>query len=502
MIFEILDRWGVYQPKSKNMVFLTWDNWNDFNYYTSFGIFYVDNNSKKQSLGNIMIGFKGQKEKERVFNIGHYFDYIGDDYFSLGQSEEYYENLKKLDPEVRDEILILLNDLAKNIDLLEAVIHEPVVEYSFLRSLSKSTITGQFKRLALGGAKLTPYSFSFSQVNIDHPQDLNLSFDVEPESLPPSNVHVLIGRNGVGKTYLINNMINSLLDSKSTEVGFKFKNDDDHGDNNSSFANLICISFSAFDELNMRTEDISNVDGLKYSYIGLRYNSGLNMKDPATLPDEFYESLSICKSRGLKKRWEGAVSTLRSDPNFREAGVVELISLSDSRLSHAKIIKTFRRLSSGHKIILLTITKLIEKLQERSLVIMDEPEAHLHPPLLSAFIRTVSDLLTTTNGVAMVATHSPVILQEVPKSCAWKLRRSGSLAVADRFDIESFGENIGILTNEIFGLEVTESGFYKLLSDLAESKYYDFNAVLKEFNYQLGMEARSVLMAIIASKNK
>lgn len=506
MNFEILDRWGEYPARSKNKVFLTWDNWNDYSYYTSFGIFYVDEYSKKFELGAIMIGFKGQRKDDRVYKVGYSFEYIGDNYFSLGASEEYYENLKKIDSDIRDEILVSLNDIAKNNDILEDVINEPVVIHSFLRSLSQSTITGQFHRIASGGAKLTPYSFTFTQPNIDNSHNLVLSFDVEPESLPPTNVHVLIGRNGVGKTYLINNMIDALYLDEGEESAngfFEFRDTEDYDEYESTFANLLYVSFSAFDEIDPRDEESISYSGLKYSHIGLwQYNDNkIAIKDPTMLPNEFCDSLDICKSRALKERWIKAIINLQSDPNFREAGIIELIDLDNSRPARAKILKTFRRLSSGHKIILLTITKLIEKLQERSLVIIDEPEAHLHPPLLSAFIRTVSDLLTITNGVAIIATHSPVILQEVPKSCAWKLRRRGSLSIAERFNRESFGENIGILTNDIFGLEVTESGFYKLLSESAESENYNYDAVLRKFNFQLGMEARSILMAIIANNN-
>jgi len=117
------------------------------------------------------------------------------------------------------------------------------------------------------------------------------------------------------------------------------------------------------------------------------------------------------------------------------------------------------------KIVLLTITRLVEEVEERTLVLLDEPEAHLHPPLLSAFIRSLSNLLIDRNGVAIIATHPPVVLQEVPKSCVWNIRRSESEIKVERLEIESFGENVGILTREVFGLEVTQSGFHKLLKD-------------------------------------
>ena len=78
------------------------------------------------------------------------------------------------------------------------------------------------------------------------------------------------------------------------------------------------------------------------------------------------------------------------------------------------------------------IAKLIELVEEKTLVLMDEPEEHLHPPLVAAFIRALSNLLTYRNGVGIVATHSPVIVQEVPKKCVWILRRSGDELVGER----------------------------------------------------------------------
>jgi predicted ATP-binding protein involved in virulence len=165
------------------------------------------------------------------------------------------------------------------------------------------------------------------------------------------------------------------------------------------------------------------------------------------------------------------------------------------------IFKTFSKLSSGHKIVILTITRLIETVEECTLVLLDEPEMHLHPPLLSAFIRALSELLIDRNGVGIITTHSPVILQEVPQSCVWKLRRSGYNAIAERLDIESFGENIGILTSEVFGLEVTNSGFHKMLYDAIEKHGRNYASVINLFNKELGSEARAILKVLINDSN-
>ncbi|QNT08105.1 AAA family ATPase [Marinomonas arctica] len=158
-------------------------------------------------------------------------------------------------------------------------------------------------------------------------------------------------------------------------------------------------------------------------------------------------------------------------------------------------------LSSGHSIVLLTITKLVATVQEKTLVLIDEPESHLHPPLLAAFIRALSDLLLTMNGVSIIATHSPVVLQEIPKNCVWKVYRQGVNTIVDRPKIETFAENLGTLTSEVFGLEVEQSGFHEMLKKSVESgKAY--KEILQEYRNQIGYEGRAILKGMIADRDK
>jgi hypothetical protein len=186
---------------------------------------------------------------------------------------------------------------------------------------------------------------------------------------------------------------------------------------------------------------------------------------------------------------------------FAEADVTSLLNLSGEDWA-ATAEHLFSLLSSGHAIVLLTVTRLVELVDEKTLVLLDEPEGHLHPPLLAAFIRCLSDLLVKRNGVAIVATHSPVVLQEVPRACAWKLRRSGLMSVAERPAIETFGENIGILTREVFGLQVTRSGFHGLLEMAVRSRRLNYDAVLTRFGGQLGAEARAIVQALVAERDR
>ena len=494
MKIKVIDRYGKPSRNDKSTIFLTLDNWNDFSFYTLFGMLFVDENSIIHEIGSIKIGFFGQQEGKRGFSIGNEFDNFDERYFSLGQSDLYYSNLNKLGENTSALILDSLNDIVKNDELYERAIKERVTRTSLFRTVSPSTVKSQFKRIALGGVRLSEYDFRFIAPKIRKDSShFDLSFRIEPESFPPTNIHVLIGRNGVGKTHLTNNMISALLDKNEEHNGkFEFQNEEEN-----EFANLISVTFSAFDDMTPRPEIKDKTKGLQYSYIGLKQiesikENSIVTKSSIKLKNEFYKSLEYCRS-SKRIRWIAGIEMLESDPNFKDADIKYLIDIENDEKFKKEAFSIFNRLSSGHKIVLLTITRIIETLQEKSLVLIDEPEAHLHPPLLSAFVRALSELLISTNGVAIIATHSPVILQEVPKSCAWKLRRTGAEAISERLMTETFGENVGVLTNEVFGLEVTNSGFYKLLDKVAKEKS-SYHEVLDYFGGQLGMEAKAILM--------
>jgi predicted ATPase len=391
------------------------------------------------------------------------------------------------------------------VDLYNKAILEDVTKVSFLRNISETTITGQFKRLATGGSKLTSYHFKFiTPVILDGVPPMELSFDVTPNSNPPTNIHILIGRNGVGKTYLINNMIDSLTKSneQSDKVGRFIALDNNEV---RLFANLVCVTFSAFDEFDHTPEQRDKSTGLQYSYIGLKEVQDVEHanepKNPSLLADEFVKSVIACKNNSRVSRWKKAISILESDPIFRAANITPLIDNILEYTIDESSAELFRKLSSGHKIVLLTITRLVETIQERSLVLFDEPESHLHAPLLSSFTRAVSDLLINRNGVGIIATHSPVILQEVPRACVWKLRRNGAEAIAERLEIESFGENVGVLTQEVFGLEVTDSGFHKILKKLVNTTD-SYEMAIEVLGGQIGLEAKAILRSLFYQKAK
>lgn len=71
--------------------------------------------------------------------------------------------------------------------------------------------------------------------------------------------------------------------------------------------------------------------------------------------------------------------------------------------------------------------------------------------------------------------------------------------IPERLEIETFGASISSLTSQVFGLEVTESGFHKLLSNAVE-KTNDYDKILESFEGKLGDEAKGILRILLAIK--
>lgn len=507
--------------KANNIAFLQLNNWDDYSYKTLFSLTVFDELGNERLIGSVKIGYVGQKHGWTETNIPEEFDKLQSTFYSLGQDADYYRNLvESLSVELRECVLIGLGDVAYSSERLLIAEKEDVFRASLLRSINQTTIDHQFQRILKNEAALTHYNFFYERSANEHYSGIKVEFEVKPNTKPSSNIHILIGRNGVGKTTLLNNMVDALLPNRGneSETGYFVDNiasswlgvvklPEDY------FAGIVSISFSAFDPFTPPIDQPDGDVGMRYCYIGLKKRVNHHgkehwiLKDKSDLCQDFTSSLLVCCSLTAKReRWIKAVNKLESDFNFAEMDLTKLTDSYEKDLSEIKDNFThkaknlFDRMSSGHAIVLLTVTKLIETVEEKTLVLLDEPESHLHPPLLSAFTRTLSELLFNRNGVAIIATHSPVVLQEVPTSCVSILRRTRLNSKVDRPERETFAENVGVLTREVFGLEVSKSGFHDLLSkSVADGKSYE--EIEEEYDYQLGFEGKAILRSLIQNRD-
>ena len=469
------------------------DNWNDYGYFTLFHLYYNGSEGEIE-IGQVKIAnvgmsaeFRYSRVKSSTTTIPRTFAELSSESFSLGQDREYYENLRALPDGLGAKALHALNDVAANSNLFERFAEEDVFQTALMRDLSKLTVETQFRRIIAGETALTPYRFSFSrEPSTDQQPPLRLDFGVHPACHPPTNIHVIIGANGVGKSKLLREFVAAVANPGAPSAGAFRDEIAKFGSEQATFpfAGLVHVAFSAFETDTPVHSSDETVTTIKL--VGL-------VSNPAQpLEVQFTESLRLCRSGPRRIRWLKAMGLLSAaDANLNE---IDFVSLLDSSIIDAS--RAFASMSSGHKIVVLTMSRLVELIEERTLVLFDEPETHLHPPLLSALICAVSDLVIGRNGVAIIATHSPVVLQEVPRSCVHVLRRAGNDVRVSQLDTESFGESVSRLTSEVFHLAVGQTGYHRALNHLLAEHNGDSEKVLEVLGGQLGSEGRFVLNAL------
>lgn len=522
MEFFVLPRGTRTPAAGQASVYLKIDHWNDFSFVTMFHMSVYDNNGHYHEIGPIKIAFKGQTVHVSTFEVMEAtFSSLDERFFSLGVGDDFYRNIAALPDNQGRMILKPLRDVVANPELISQVSDEKVFGTSLLRDVSLSVVKGQYARILEGKAALTDFLFSFNRPETQEVGAIEIDFNVSVDSSPSSNIHALIGRNGVGKTTLLNGMISAITHRENSEAKFTIPHPvaghqevpPDY------FSSLVSVSFSAFDPFDPPQEQPDPAKGTCYFYIGLK-----DVKMPGLLRtiSDLQEDCIGALIRSFhdpkkKERWLNAIEKLGSDEIFASMGLQRLLHIFnhikevyDKEQVDSEIFRQayrnevgsyLRKMSSGHAIVLLTITRLVATVEEKTLVLLDEPESHLHPPLLSALVRALSDLLHDRNGVAIIATHSPVVLQEIPKSCVWKIYRVGKEVSGKRPVIETFGENVGVLTSEVFSLEVERSGFVALLAKSVDSGR-SYNQILSDYSNQLGFEGRAILSSMIATREE
>ena len=124
------------------------------------------------------------------------------------------------------------------------------------------------------------------------------------------------------------------------------------------------------------------------------------------------------------------------------------------------------KLSSGQNIILYMVTEILSHIRFDSLILYDEPETHLHPNAISTLMNTLFDLVKRFQSFCVIATHSPLIIQEIPSRNIFVIEREDNSASIRGLERESLGENLTVITQDIFGNAEVAKHFVTTIQDL------------------------------------
>lgn len=456
---------------------LTKDSWNDHGYVTTFYLDYWKDNSV-QAMGIIKILHHSHSDTRDV--IEESFDKLTEDFISLGSNMEFYEKIIKILGKVKAKsVLTRLRDIS--IIGLEGnkkfTLEHEGIQNSFFRSSAGRYLYYEVKdKFFLDkGAQDRDYSFNFKAQLNDDDDFKNIKFDFTKKNELPNRLFTIVGKNGVGKTRLLNQLAESLFDSSKTENKNRFSifsnTSEQMIDNIPIYNKIIAISFSVFDKfykgpVNVEeksrrdTQESDDEDQTKfnnYTYIGLH-----KVDNSVYSADELVQ----INKRAFKKIQDNNLEHLFID------------SINSSNILNYKLEFNFdygqffsEVYSSGQSIFITMLCRLLSEIREGSLIFLDEPELYLHPNAIANLARIYYEILNQFKSYAILCTHSPILLQEIPSRYVRKMSLiDGDSISYTKPNIETFGANISDITSDIFNVQDNESLYRSLLVEWVKEK--------------------------------
>ncbi|MFQ2156195.1 AAA family ATPase [Aeromonas hydrophila] len=311
-------------------------------------------------------------------------------------------------------------------------------------------------------------------------------------------IHVLIGENGSGKTFLLNGIAKNYLSLKY-----------DFHDRNELFSRVITLSNTINDHCYRPTNITKNRTKTdNYNFISLTAKKHYDnlfirgrkltllsliemvKKRDATkegffrqsqLLDNITETVIPNFSIGIKtnnkeikhKNFSSLIDhympvSFYSNPTLSHGTKIEY-TLPDEEIVFYKEDQPFE-LSSGQLAFLTSMFSLISIIETNSLILIEEPENYLHPSLLTNFISSLTSILRDTNSVAIATTHSALVLREVPSQQVTILHRKNGITRFKKTKIETFGADTHQIMIDVFGDLHSNAIFRTEISNLAKKK--------------------------------
>lgn len=139
-------------------------------------------------------------------------------------------------------------------------------------------------------------------------------------------------------------------------------------------------------------------------------------------------------------------------------------------------------LSSGQITFLIKTLSILMTIETNSIVIIEEPENFLHPSLLIKFMRILKKILNETNSCSIIATHSPLVLRELPKEQVTIFSRFDNITSHRNPTIETFGADATELFQESFSDLETKASFRDTIREIAKSER-SVSALLDKYSH-------------------
>jgi energy-coupling factor transporter ATP-binding protein EcfA2 len=315
------------------------------------------------------------------------------------------------------------------------------------------------------------YKIEFQLATFSAPHSLNVTFN--RNSLLPKRIAAFIGRNGAGKSQALRAIAVSLL-SDPTKL---------HAENNGRplVNRLIAIGTPA--ETHRTFPNPPRRPRIPYYRFALQrsfrrhgaYGLGgllVQLARSIQIIANTTRWSHFCRAIGQILPLESIVlpSKKTSDPDVLSyVPILALENVGEQRrlINHQRVDPKqdlcrlvddkLVPLSSGQTSFVAFAAQLCLMVENGSLVLIDEPETHLHPHLISQLVILLDDILLHTGSVAIIATHAVHLIRELPASQVHVFRET-EVGVPEILNprLKTFAADLSSISSFVFGDHASE----------------------------------------------
>jgi len=502
-------------PSENTMLSLSFNNWDDYQVSTTLNaVLYIDGENFFEFALKLLIendNDSPNKLNELCENGWDGFFPIPElNYVSTPSDIDFYSALiAKIGIDEAKNVLVLIRDAGylKNIsndqNAIKLIEHDDFSTSPLREAGARKAYEDGWKLFNEEVSNIK--DFTLNTIRRDGlTEPIHFKFNSE---LLPYDINVLIGENGIGKSYTLKSLVEYWL---GVERGTKLALDESQHepfDHYPNISKLILISYSPFEEFTIDLSKTSLKDKDAYRYFGFRkiiedrdgnQRVGISRNLPASdsvssILKSIHDDLKFGSLPNWTYKFETILSVLMSaiefdfvafeiiesfdlfnqTPDFSEflvgedkkhlkidSHVIQKIEEWSIDLkncikfdSGAVFIKDNKaiEISSGQRLFCYIVVNVVGQIRKDSLVVIDEPELFLHPALEIEFIALLKKVLKAFTSKAILATHSLAITREVPAKCVHVYRKQNDKVEVEYPPFETFGGDMQRISSYVFG---------------------------------------------------
>lgn len=344
-----------------------------------------------------------------------------------------------------------------------------------------------------------------------------LKFQFDHEADLPKRIAVVIGKNGVGKSQALGTIVRAALAGSTKSLN--------EGNERSRVLMNRLLAFAPTNE-SASVFPGEQRKNAKVWYKRFSLNRGGRTRRGEGVADTV---LQVARSReyiGENSRWKIFLSAIEAitdweqivllkrektehpaylhslSGNVGEDALLEVFASIDSGKDPVRWVEGGSYpLSSGEISFLRFAAQASLYIENGSLLLLDEPETHLHPNFISSFVAILDNMLAKTGSAAVIATHSVYIVREVFREQVTVLRLNDGYVETDLLRLQTFGADVGAISYFVFG----ESEPSKLAFEVEQrllARYQVWEELYRAYGEELSPKLLGTLRLAIESETR